>query len=123
MPDAKIENAVREVFGLRPAQIIKQLNLLRPIYEETSAYGHFGRTQDLDVFTWERNGSRGRAARRGLTAGGCFSQDHGPPGSARPVPFRASPSEAEITPPAQAFQGPAVGRAEADVDHGLPRRP
>ena len=53
-PEAKIERAVRKVFGLRPAEIIQQLNLLRPIYEETSSYGHFGRTEMLDVFTWER---------------------------------------------------------------------
>ena len=52
--DEKIERAVRKVFGLRPSEIIKQLNLLRPIYEETSAYGHFGRTEKLDIFTWER---------------------------------------------------------------------
>jgi S-adenosylmethionine synthetase len=52
--EARIEKAVRKVFGLKPAQIIEQLNLLRPIYEATSAYGHFGRTEDLDTFTWER---------------------------------------------------------------------
>ena len=52
--DQKIEKAVRKVFGLRPSEIVKQLNLLRPIYEETSAYGHFGRTDKLDIFTWER---------------------------------------------------------------------
>ena len=52
--DVKIEKAVRKVFGLRPSEIVKQLNLLRPIYEETSAYGHFGRTDKLDIFTWER---------------------------------------------------------------------
>ena len=40
------------MFGLKPAQIIQQLDLLRPIYEDTSAYGHFGRT-DGD-FPWER---------------------------------------------------------------------
>ncbi len=52
--DAKIEKAVRRVFGLKPAQIISQLKLLRPVYEKTSAYGHFGRTEDLASFTWER---------------------------------------------------------------------
>ncbi|MFC1498595.1 methionine adenosyltransferase [Verrucomicrobiota bacterium] len=52
--DDKIEKAVKKVFGLKPAQIIKQLNLLRPIYEATSAYGHFGRTKNQNVFTWER---------------------------------------------------------------------
>ncbi|MBF0225401.1 MAG: methionine adenosyltransferase [Desulfobacterales bacterium] len=47
-----IESAIKEVFDLRPAQIIKKLDLLRPIYKKTSAYGHFGRN-DSD-FTWEK---------------------------------------------------------------------
>jgi len=42
---------VREVFDLRPAAIIRDLELLRPIYAKTSAYGHFGR--ELPEFTWE----------------------------------------------------------------------
>lgn len=50
----RIERAVRKVFGLKPAQIVQQLDLLRPVYETTSAYGHFGRTTQLDRFTWER---------------------------------------------------------------------
>jgi S-adenosylmethionine synthetase len=52
--EARIVRAVRKVFGLKPAEMIKQLNLLRPIFEATSAYGHFGRTEDLDTFTWEK---------------------------------------------------------------------
>jgi len=52
--NARIEAAVRKVFKLRPAEIIRELNLLRPIYEATSSYGHFGRSRDLDTFTWER---------------------------------------------------------------------
>ncbi|MGW6394667.1 methionine adenosyltransferase [Streptomyces sp. NPDC055103] len=48
----KIENAVGEVFDLRPAAIIRDLDLLRPIYAQTAAYGHFGR--ELPDFTWER---------------------------------------------------------------------
>lgn len=48
----KIEKAVKEIFDLRPAAIIKNLNLLRPIYRKTAAYGHFGR-HDRD-FTWEK---------------------------------------------------------------------
>lgn len=47
----RIEQAVREVFDLRPAAIIRDLDLLRPIYSQTSAYGHFGR--ELPEFTWE----------------------------------------------------------------------
>jgi S-adenosylmethionine synthetase len=54
LPEEKIERAIRQVFGLKPAEIIQQLDLLRPIYEETSSYGHFGRTDKLDIFTWER---------------------------------------------------------------------
>ena len=49
---AKIANAVKEVFDLRPAAIIRDLNLLRPIYAKTAAYGHFGR--ELPDFTWEK---------------------------------------------------------------------
>jgi S-adenosylmethionine synthetase len=52
--DEKIAAAVKQVFGLKPAQIVKTLDLLRPIYEATSSYGHFGRTDHLDSFTWER---------------------------------------------------------------------
>jgi S-adenosylmethionine synthetase len=52
--DEKIERAVKKVFGLRPADIISELKLLRPVYEGTSAYGHFGRTRDLNSFTWEK---------------------------------------------------------------------
>ena len=47
-----IERAVASVFDLRPGAIIRDLDLRRPIYEKTAAYGHFGRN-DPD-FTWER---------------------------------------------------------------------
>ncbi|WP_435218930.1 methionine adenosyltransferase [Streptomyces sp. bgisy034] len=47
-----IEKAITEVFDLRPAAIIRDLDLLRPIYAQTAAYGHFGR--ELPDFTWER---------------------------------------------------------------------
>jgi len=52
--DSKISKAVKSVFGLKPAQIISDLDLLRPIYEPTSAYGHFGRNRGLNKFTWEK---------------------------------------------------------------------
>jgi S-adenosylmethionine synthetase len=48
----RIERAITEVFDLRPAAIIRDLDLLRPIYSQTAAYGHFGR--ELPDFTWER---------------------------------------------------------------------
>ena len=50
--DAVIGRAIRDVFDLRPAAIIRDLDLLRPIYAATSAYGHFGR--ELPDFTWEK---------------------------------------------------------------------
>ena len=52
LPEKDITAAIREVFDLRPAAIIKDLDLLRPIYAQTAAYGHFGR--ELPDFTWER---------------------------------------------------------------------
>jgi len=51
IPVEQISSAVLEVFDLRPAAIISELNLLRPIYSKTSSYGHFGR--ELSEFTWE----------------------------------------------------------------------
>ncbi|MHA6763618.1 methionine adenosyltransferase [Streptacidiphilus sp. PAMC 29251] len=52
LPVERIQNAVTQVFDLRPAAIIRDLDLLRPIYAQTAAYGHFGR--ELPDFTWER---------------------------------------------------------------------
>ncbi|QGT99620.1 S-adenosylmethionine synthetase [Candidatus Syntrophocurvum alkaliphilum] len=48
----KIERIIREAFDLRPAAIIRDLNLRRPIYKRSAAYGHFGRIED-EGFTWE----------------------------------------------------------------------
>jgi S-adenosylmethionine synthetase len=48
----KLQKAIPEVFDLRPAAIIRDLDLLRPIYQQTAAYGHFGR--ELPGLTWER---------------------------------------------------------------------
>jgi len=52
VPTQQISAALLQVFDLRPAAIIRDLNLLRPIYSKTSAYGHFGR--ELAEFTWEK---------------------------------------------------------------------
>ena len=57
VPVDKIQNAIQTVFDLRPAAIVDELDLLRPIYKPTAAYGHFGRTRAdgiTDAFTWER---------------------------------------------------------------------
>jgi S-adenosylmethionine synthetase len=52
----KLVEAVKQVWDLRPARIVKEFDLLRPIYSATSAYGHFGREENLDkgFFTWEK---------------------------------------------------------------------
>lgn len=52
--ESKIEEAVSQVFSFKPAAIIQQLDLLRPIYSKTTNYGHFGREDDLNALTWER---------------------------------------------------------------------
>jgi S-adenosylmethionine synthetase len=49
--ESKIEACVKELFDLSPAGIIEELDLLRPIYKKTAAYGHFGREDE--GFTWE----------------------------------------------------------------------
>ena len=52
LPVTRIEELVREHFDLRPAAILRDLDLRRPIYAKTAAYGHFGR--DDHDFTWEK---------------------------------------------------------------------
>jgi S-adenosylmethionine synthetase len=52
IPDEKIAELVNELFDLRPRGIIQMLDLLRPIYSKTAAYGHFGREEP--EFSWER---------------------------------------------------------------------
>ena len=52
--DTKIAAAVEKVFSFKPADIVRQLKLLRPIYSKTTNYGHFGKVDDLDSITWEK---------------------------------------------------------------------
>jgi S-adenosylmethionine synthetase len=61
LPDEKISRLVGEHFDLRPKGIVQMLDLLRPVYEKTAAYGHFGR--DEPEFTWERT-DRAEALRK-----------------------------------------------------------
>lgn len=60
--EEKLVDAVRDLFDLRPAGIIKMLDLRKPIYRDTSAYGHFGRT-DIE-FPWERTDKAEELSRR-----------------------------------------------------------
>lgn len=52
--DEQITEAVKKVFSFKPADIVKQLKLLRPIFSATTNYGHFGKVNDLDTITWEK---------------------------------------------------------------------
>jgi len=52
LPSHELTEIVKKEFDLRPAAIIERLDLLRPIYQKTSNYGHFGR--ELPEFTWEK---------------------------------------------------------------------
>ncbi|HQZ29864.1 MAG: methionine adenosyltransferase [Verrucomicrobiales bacterium] len=52
--DSKIIAAIKEIFSFKPADFIKELDLLRPIYRKTTNYGHFGREDDTDSLTWEK---------------------------------------------------------------------
>jgi len=54
LPEAKIASLLRELFDFRPAALIKTLDLKRPIYRATAAYGHFGRPAANGLFPWER---------------------------------------------------------------------
>ena len=65
VPDDEIETLIRKHFDMRPAAIIRDLNLRRPIYKQVAAYGHFGR-DDLDV-PWEQDRQSRSAARRSRT--------------------------------------------------------
>src|SRR6266404_2465682 len=61
--DEAIEKAVCQIFSFKPADIIRQLNLLRPIYSKTTNYGHFGKVDDLDSITWEKTDKAGALKR------------------------------------------------------------
>ena len=65
VPVDKIRQAALEVFDLRPAAIIRDLDLLRPIYAQSAAYGHFGR--ELDDFSWEKT-DRAEALKAAISA-------------------------------------------------------
>src|SRR5438105_10084939 len=64
--DEDIERAVCQVFSFKPAAIIKQLNLLRPIYSKTTNYGHFGKNEP--EITWEK-ADKADALRRAVSKG------------------------------------------------------
>ena len=60
VPEEQIESAVLRTFSFKPADIIDQLDLLRPIYSKTTNYGHFGKIDDLESITWERTDKASR---------------------------------------------------------------
>ena len=62
--DDKIAEALLELFDLRPHGIIRSLDLLRPIYRKTAAYGHFGQAPEGGFFTWEKTDKAQELAQR-----------------------------------------------------------
>ena len=67
LPEDKLEKLIRSTFDLTPAGIIKSLDLRRPIFKKTAAYGHFGRTEP--EFTWERTDRAGALKREAARLG------------------------------------------------------
>jgi S-adenosylmethionine synthetase len=65
--DEAITQAVQSVFSFKPADIVKQLNLLRPIYGATTNYGHFGKVDDPKAITWEKT-NKAAALKKALRA-------------------------------------------------------
>ena len=65
--DEAITEAVQSVFSFKPADIVKQLNLLRPIYGATTNYGHFGKVDDPKAITWEKT-NKAAALKKALRA-------------------------------------------------------
>jgi S-adenosylmethionine synthetase len=61
--ETRILRAINQVFSFKPADIVTQLNLLRPIYSKTTNYGHFGKINDLKAITWERTDKAGELRR------------------------------------------------------------
>ncbi|MCC7172787.1 MAG: methionine adenosyltransferase, partial [Planctomycetes bacterium] len=92
--DTKIADAVSRLFDFRPKALIEELDLLRPIYRKTAAYGHFGRTEK--VFTWERTDRADELADAvgGARAKGAASKSngHGTKAPASKKPGKASAS-------------------------------
>lgn len=97
--DEKIARGVQKLFDFRPAALIEELDLLRPIYRPTAAYGHFGRTEK--TFTWERTdraaelaellAPKSRAKKNGAAKNGAAKK-------AKAAPSKAAPSKAKSAP-------------------------
>lgn len=82
VPNDRLAALVREHFELKPADIIRALDLKRPIYERTASYGHFGRVAEEGYFTWEQT-DRADALRRAV-------------GTSRPQPARVAAAQAAL---------------------------
>jgi S-adenosylmethionine synthetase len=88
MPEEKIEKLVREHFDCRPGALIRELDLLRPIYQQTAAYGHFGRPEK--EFSWEATDKKDELTTASHKAG----NGQGSKSKAVKSPVRAAPTVA-----------------------------
>jgi S-adenosylmethionine synthetase len=68
VPEEAIETAVKKTFGFKPAEIIAQLKLRRPVYLKTTNYGHFGKIDDLESITWEKTDKAAALKKAALAA-------------------------------------------------------
>jgi S-adenosylmethionine synthetase len=95
LPEARLAQIVRANFDARPSALIRELDLRRPIYRKTAAYGHFGRSES--DFTWERTDKAARLRDAARTAGatgarnGTSKNGHGKNGHGKPTSKRKSP--------------------------------
>ena len=105
LDEEKLSAIVNECFDMRPAKIIEHLNLRRPIYEQTAAYGHFGRT-DVDL-PWEHTDMVEKLQELSVSAGRPFASSVRPP---------------QVLPAAGAFYATA-GRPGAGPPHLFMARP
>jgi S-adenosylmethionine synthetase len=101
VPVERIQDAVTQVFDLRPRAIIAALDLLRPIYSQTAAYGHFGRTEP--DFSWERT-DRAEALRAAVLSRGGATPRTPRHGRASPpiAPYGRTPPKTDAASPARA---------------------
>jgi S-adenosylmethionine synthetase len=98
LPEAKLSQIVRANFDARPSALIRELDLRRPIYRKTAAYGHFGRGES--DFTWERTDKAARLRDAARSAGatnlrnGSAKNGHGKNGQGKSTPKRKAPRAA-----------------------------
>jgi S-adenosylmethionine synthetase len=110
--DAKIAAAVSEMFDFRPRALIETLDLLRPIYHPTSAYGHFGREPKNGFFTWEKTDRAAELAERLLGGKGKAAKADGGAKAEKAAKAGKAEKAAKAEKAEKAAKGGKAGKAE-----------